>query len=87
MCSPISRYAGSLDRPPRRPAACAENNQMSCLDFLGLVTGEEAGVKDDRHFRNQLRLARLPHQNPLDELDFTLQPELDVRKNPYQTDT
>ncbi|WP_129670220.1 IS21-like element helper ATPase IstB [Phytoactinopolyspora endophytica] len=58
----------------------ADTKQMGYLDFLDLVTGEEAGVKDDRRFRNQLRLARLPHQKTVDEFDFTFQPDLDVRK-------
>ncbi|MGH3095191.1 MAG: IS21-like element helper ATPase IstB [Streptosporangiales bacterium] len=58
----------------------AETDQMGYLDFLDLVTGEEAGIKDDRRFRNALRLSRLPHHKTLDDFDFTFQPDLDVRK-------
>lgn len=60
--------------------ARAETKQMGYLDFLDLITGEEATLKDDRRFRNALHLSRLPHHKTLDEFDFTFQPDLDVRK-------
>lgn len=58
----------------------AETQNMGYLDFLDLITGEEASLKDDRRFRNALHLSRLPHHKTLDEFDFTFQPDLDVRK-------
>jgi DNA replication protein DnaC/transposase len=60
--------------------ARAENDTMGYLEFLDLITGEEASLKDDRRFRNALAQSRLPHHKTLDEFDFTFQPDLDVRK-------
>ncbi|GAA0611326.1 hypothetical protein GCM10010394_46420 [Streptomyces crystallinus] len=53
---------------------------MGYLDFLDLVLSEELAVRDDRRFRQGLRLSRLPHHKTLDEYDFSFQPDLDPRK-------
>ncbi|CAG6397131.1 ATP-binding protein [Streptomyces cocklensis] len=52
---------------------------MGYLDLLDLVLSEELAVRDDRRFRQGLRLSRLPHQT-LDKHDFPFQPDLEPRK-------
>nr|WP_308280849.1 ATP-binding protein [Streptomyces barringtoniae] len=44
------------------------------------VLAEELAVRDDRRFRQGLRLSKLQHHKTLDEYGFTFQPELDPRK-------
>jgi hypothetical protein len=39
----------------------ADEAKMGYLDFLDLVLSEELAVRDDRRFRQGLRLSRLPH--------------------------
>jgi DNA replication protein DnaC len=58
----------------------ADEAKMGYLDFLDLVLSEELAVKDDRRFRQGLRLSKLPHHKTLDDYDFSFQPELDPRK-------
>lgn len=58
----------------------ADEAKMGYLDFLDLVPSEELAVRDDRRFRQGLRLSRLPHHKTLDEYDFSFQPDLDPRK-------
>ncbi|MFC8064564.1 IS21-like element helper ATPase IstB [Streptomyces sp. NPDC057293] len=58
----------------------ADEAKMGYLDFLDLVLAEELAVRDDRRFRQGLRLSKLPHHKTLDEYDFAFQPELDPRK-------
>ncbi|MFF0706203.1 IS21-like element helper ATPase IstB [Streptomyces tendae] len=58
----------------------ADEGKMGYLDFLDLVLSEELAVRDDRRFRQGLRLPRLPHHKTLDEYDFSFQPDLDPRK-------
>ncbi|MCL6739493.1 IS21-like element helper ATPase IstB [Streptomyces neyagawaensis] len=58
----------------------ADEAKMGYLDFLDLVLSEELAVKDDRRFRQGLRLSELPHHKTLDDYDFSFQPELDPRK-------
>jgi len=58
----------------------ADEAKMGYLDFLDLVLSEELAVRDDRRFRQGLRLSRLPHHKTIDEYDFSFQPELDPRK-------
>jgi DNA replication protein DnaC len=58
----------------------ADDQQMGYLDFLDLITAEEAGMKDTSRFRHALRVSRLPHHKTLDDFDFAFQPNLDVRK-------
>lgn len=53
---------------------------MGHLDFIDLVLSEELAVRDDRRFRQGLRLPKLPHHKTLDDYDFSFQPELDPRK-------
>jgi hypothetical protein len=59
----------------------ADEAKMGYLDFLDLVLSEELAVRDDRRFRQGLRLSRLPHHKTLDEYDFSFQPELDPRRS------
>ncbi|WP_030694541.1 IS21-like element helper ATPase IstB [Streptomyces globisporus] len=61
-------------------ASRADDAKMGYLDFLDLVLAEELAVRDDRRFRQGLRLSKLPHHKTLDEYDFAFQPELDPRK-------
>jgi DNA replication protein DnaC len=58
----------------------ADEAKMGYLDFLDLVLAEELAVRDDRRFRNGLRLSKLPHHKTLDDYDFSFQPDLDPRK-------
>jgi DNA replication protein DnaC len=58
----------------------ADEAKMGYLDFLDLVLAEELAVRDDRRFRQGLRLSRLPHHKTLDDYDFSFQPELEPRK-------
>jgi DNA replication protein DnaC len=58
----------------------ADTQAMGYLDFLDLVLEEELAVRDDRRFRNGLRLSKLPHYKTLEEYDFSFQPELEPRK-------
>jgi DNA replication protein DnaC len=58
----------------------ADEAKMGYLDFLDLVLSEELAVRDDRRFRQGLRLSRLPHHKTLDEYDFSFQPDLAPRK-------
>ncbi|MFK0127098.1 IS21-like element helper ATPase IstB [Streptomyces nigra] len=58
----------------------ADEGKMGYLDFLDLVLSEELAVRDDRRFRQGLRLSKLPHHKTLDEYDFSFQPDLDPRK-------
>ncbi|MEU7306329.1 IS21-like element helper ATPase IstB [Streptomyces sp. NPDC007189] len=58
----------------------ADEAKMGYLDLLDLVPSEELAVRDDRRFRNGLRLSKLPHHKTLEDYDFSFQPELDPRK-------
>ena len=58
----------------------ADEAKMGYLDLLDLVLSEELAVRDDRRFRQGLRLSRLPHHKTLDEYDFSFQPDLEPRK-------
>jgi hypothetical protein len=58
----------------------ADEAKMSSLGFLDLVLSEELSVRDDRRFRQDLRLSKLPHHKTLDDYDFSFQPELGPRK-------
>ncbi|MDX3231902.1 ATP-binding protein [Streptomyces sp. ME19-01-6] len=58
----------------------ADEAKMGYLDFLDLVLSEELAVRDDRRFRQGLRLSKLPHHKTLDDYDFSFQPDLDPRK-------
>jgi DNA replication protein DnaC len=72
----LPHLAGALQEFARR----ADSETMGYLDFLDLVLEEELAVREDRRFRNGLRLSKLPHHKTLDEYDFAFQPELDPRK-------
>ncbi|MFF7242195.1 IS21-like element helper ATPase IstB [Streptomyces collinus] len=58
----------------------ADEAKMGYLDFLDLVLSEELAVRDDRRFRQGLRLSKLPHHKTLADYDFSFQPDLDPRK-------
>ncbi|MYT71835.1 MULTISPECIES: IS21-like element helper ATPase IstB [unclassified Streptomyces] len=69
LAESLNEYAGRADEA-----------KMGYLDFLDLVLAEELAIRDDRRFRQGLRLSKLPHYKTLDEYDFSFQPELDPRK-------
>ncbi|MFJ9125337.1 IS21-like element helper ATPase IstB [Streptomyces sp. NPDC102340] len=69
LAESLNQYAGRADEA-----------KMGYLDFLDLVLAEELAIRDDRRFRQGLRLSKLPHHKTLDEYDFAFQPELDPRK-------
>lgn len=58
----------------------ADEAKMGYLDLIDLVLAEELAVRDDRRFRNGLRLSKLPHHKTLEDYDFSFQPDLDPRK-------
>ena len=60
-------------------AARAEADQLGYLDFLDLVLGEEVALREQRRFRNALKLSGLPHHKTLEEFDYTFQPDLEPR--------
>lgn len=60
--------------------ARAEADQLGYLDFLDLVLGEEVALREQRRFRNALKLSGLPHHKTLDEFDYTFQPGLEPRR-------
>ncbi|TXS61202.1 AAA family ATPase [Streptomyces sp. me109] len=72
----LPHLAESLNQHVER----AEEGKLGYLDFLDLVLAEELAVRDDRRFRQGLRLSKLPHHKTLDDYDFSFQPELDPRK-------
>jgi DNA replication protein DnaC len=81
----IRNTAGKLGLPHlaetiREYTRRADEGKMGYLDFLDLVLSEELAVRDDRRFRQGLRLSKLPHHKMLDEYDFSFQPDLDPRK-------
>ncbi|MFE2729463.1 ATP-binding protein, partial [Kitasatospora sp. NPDC059327] len=81
----IRTMAGKLGLPHlaeglNQYAKRADEAKMGYLDFLDLVLAEELAVRDDRRFRQGLRLSKLPHHKTLDDYDFAFQPELDPRK-------
>ncbi|MGW2256185.1 IS21-like element helper ATPase IstB [Kitasatospora sp. NPDC001660] len=72
----LPHLACSLDHLTSR----ADAGKMGYLDFLDLALSEELAVRDDRRFRQNLRLSKLPHHKTLDDYDFAFQPDLDARK-------
>ncbi|MFB8201496.1 IS21-like element helper ATPase IstB [Kitasatospora purpeofusca] len=68
----LPHVAESLNQYAQR----ADEAKMGYLDFLDLVLAEELAVRDDRRFRQNLRLSH----KTLDDYDFSFQPELDPRK-------
>jgi len=58
----------------------AETEQLGYLDFLDLVLGEEVELREQRRFRNALKLSGLPHHKTLAEFDYTFQPDLEPRR-------
>ncbi|MGW9597539.1 IS21-like element helper ATPase IstB [Streptomyces chartreusis] len=81
----IRTTAGKLGLPHlaealNQYAQRADEAKMGYLDFLDLVLSEELAVRDDRRFRQGLRLSKLPHHKTLDDYDFSFQPDLDPRK-------
>ena len=72
----LPHLVGSLEQFTSR----ADAHAMGYLDFLDLVLEEELAVRDERRFRNGLRLSKLPHYKTLDDYEFSFQPELEPRK-------
>ncbi|MFJ5561546.1 IS21-like element helper ATPase IstB [Streptomyces sp. NPDC093250] len=72
----LPHLAESLNQYVQR----ADEAKMGYLDLIDLVLAEELAVRDDRRFRNGLRLSKLPHHKTLEDYDFSFQPDLDPRK-------
>jgi len=70
----------AIAEDPAALIARAEQASLGYLDFLDLILGEEAGLKDSRRCRAALHASGLPHHKTLDDFDFAFQPGLDVRK-------
>ncbi len=60
--------------------ARAEAEQLGYFDFLDLVLGEEVELREQRRFRNALKLSGLPHHKTLAEFDYAFQPDLEPRR-------
>lgn len=60
--------------------ARAEAEQLVTFDFLDLVLGEEIELREQRRFRNALKLSGLPHHKTLAEFDYAFQPDLEPRR-------
>ena len=62
--------------------ARAQAEQLGYLDFLLLAEDEveEVALREQRRFRNALKLSGLPHHKTLDEFDYTFQPGLEPRR-------
>ena len=60
--------------------ALAEAEQLGYFDFLDLVLGEEVELREQRRFRNALKLSGLPHHKTLAEFDYAFQPDLEPRR-------
>lgn len=58
----------------------AETEQLGYFDFLDLVLGEEVELREQRRFRNALKLSGLPHHKTLADFDYTFQPTLEPRR-------
>ena len=58
----------------------AETEQLGYFDFLDLVLGEEVELREQRRFRNALKLSGLPHHKTLAEFDYAFQPDLEPRR-------
>ncbi|MFG2149634.1 IS21-like element helper ATPase IstB [Streptomyces sp. NPDC048696] len=58
----------------------ADEGKLGYLDLMDLVLSEELAIRDDRRYRQGLRLSRLPHHKTLEDYDFAFQPELEPRK-------
>ena len=58
----------------------AEAEQLGYFDFLDLVLGEEVELREQRRFRNALKLSGLPHHKTLAEFDYAFQPDLEPRR-------
>lgn len=57
----------------------AAKEQLTFLDFLDLVTTEEAASKSDKRVRMGIQIAHFPVQKTLEEFDFGAQPSVDKR--------
>ena len=57
----------------------AETEQLGYFDFLDLVLGEEVELREQRRFRNALKLSGLPHHKTFADFDYTFQPTLEPR--------
>lgn len=60
--------------------ARAEAEQLGYFDFLDLVLGEEVELREQRRFRNALKLSGLPHHKTLAEFDYAFQPDLEPHR-------
>ena len=65
---------------PAALTARAEQASLGYLDFLDLILGEEAGLKDSRRCRAALHASGLPHHKTLDlsgvDLEICLFPQV-----------
>ncbi len=64
----LPHLAEALNQYVRR----ADEPKRGYLDLLDLVLSEELAVRDDRRFRNGLRLSKLPHHKTLEDYDFSV---------------
>ena len=69
----LPEHAGDL-------VARAEAGKLGYFDFLDLVPGEEVELREQRRFRNALKLSGLPHHKTLAEFDYAFQPDLEPRR-------
>lgn len=58
----------------------ATRTEITYLDFLNRLLGDESDFRRKRSEETRLRLSRLPQKKTLDEFDFKFQPGLDERQ-------
>ena len=61
-------------------AARAGTEQLGYFDFLDLVLGEEVELREQRRFRNALKLSGLPNHKTLADFDYPFRPTLEPRR-------
>ena len=58
----------------------AETDQLGYWDFLDLVLGEDVDLREQRRFRNALKLSGLPPHKTFAEFDYAFQSDLEPRR-------
>lgn len=72
----MSRALEALDACVRR----VEDGELSALEFLDELLGEEQATRESRRIRSSLMTARLTRIKTLDGFDFSFQPSLDKNR-------
>lgn len=60
----------------------ARSDEISHIEFLARLVGEQADATRNRRLNARLRYARFPFRKTIDEFDFEFQPTVDRRLEP-----